>query len=336
MAKTYHSSGVDYSLMDPFKNACITATGHAPEFIRYRDSHLVDILEALGSLTKLADLIYHQTGKNYYYQVAWSNAATILNDLSAFGAVPQTLKLFIAAGSKSWFQDPLKWRQIIRGFADAAKYSSVAWNGGETQTLTDIIRPNNFVIAGSSLGIIEPISNLLEPQNLSVGDQIILLGSAGIHTNGVTLVRKLFPKSPEVLTRAIRPKTLIYTPLINDLLKSKVPLHYASHITGHGWRKIMRPHQNFTYHIHTIPKPQPIFRLIQTASGMSDSQMYSDYNMGAGFALYAPSKSVPPILKLAQKHRFQAIQAGHVIKGPRQVIIQPLSITLHDSSLTIR
>lgn len=336
MAKTYHSSGVDYSLMDPFKNACIAATNHSPEFIKYRDSYLVDIIEALGSLTKLADILYQQTGRNYYYQVAWSNAATILNDLSAFGAVPQTLKLFIATGSKSWFQDPLKWQQIIRGFADAAKYAGVGWNGGETQTLTDIIRPQNFVIAGSSFGIIEPISNLLDPQNLVAGDQIILFKSSGIHTNGITLIRKLFPKSPEILTRAIHPKTHIYTPLINDLLRAKVPLHYASHITGHGWRKIMRPRQDLTYQIHTIPKPQPIFRTIQTNSGMSDSQMYSDYNMGAGFALYAPSKSVPKILKTAQKHHFQAILSGQVIDGPRQVVIEPRGITLSGSSLSIR
>lgn len=95
MALTYKESGVNYNLMDPFKNACLKAGGNAPQFIEFPDFFLSDINEALGSLNKLAGLVYEKTGQDFYYQIGWGNAAAILNDLSAQGAKPLTLKFFL-------------------------------------------------------------------------------------------------------------------------------------------------------------------------------------------------------------------------------------------------
>jgi hypothetical protein len=86
MSINYQQSGVNYSLMDVFKNACIEAGKNAPQLIEFNDYYLTDVLEGLGSLNQLADDIYAKTGKDYYYQVGWGNAATIINDLIAIGA----------------------------------------------------------------------------------------------------------------------------------------------------------------------------------------------------------------------------------------------------------
>lgn len=91
--------------MDKFKNACLKASGNPPQIIEFSNFYFVDILEGLGSLNKLADEIYSKSGQNFYYQVAWGNAASILNDLAATGAKPLSLKMFLAVGSENWFKD---------------------------------------------------------------------------------------------------------------------------------------------------------------------------------------------------------------------------------------
>jgi phosphoribosylformylglycinamidine cyclo-ligase len=322
--------------MDPFKNASIKAGGNASQLIEFPDFYLLDVLEGLGSLNKLADEIYDSTGQSYYYQAAWGNAASILNDLSCFGAKPLTLKLFIAVGNEAWFLHKKRYQDFIRGFRDAAKFADVSWNGGETQTLVDIIHPKSFVLAGSATGIIKPKKNLLSEAKIQAGDRIILLESSGVHTNGITLIRKLFKKSPEILVEAIKSKTIIYSPLIDQLQAKNIEVHYASHITGHGWRKIMRPQAQFSYIIEKIPKPQPIFKKIQEATKLTDAQMYGDYNMGCGLALIVPKKSVEITCRVAHDMSIKAVDAGFVEAGPRKVIIKPLEIEFLGDSLQIR
>lgn len=336
MAITYKQSGVNYSLMDPFKNACLKAGGNASQIIGLEDQYLVDINEGLGSLNKLADDLETKTGRNFYYQVGWGNAASILNDLSVTGASPLTLKLFISVGSEKWFLNKKRWQNLIKGFAGAAKFSHVSWNGGETQTLVGLINPNCCVLAGSATGLIKPKSHLLDDSNLQPGDRIVLLPSSGIHTNGITLIRKIFKNDPKTSLLAIKNRTIIYTPLITELLKNKFQIHYATHITGHGWRKIMRSKRSFTYLINKIPKPQKIFHLIQAQTGMTDEQMYADYNMGTGFALFTPEKSMDKIFTISQKYSLTPLVAGYIKSGPRRVVIEPLGIEYSGSTLQIR
>jgi phosphoribosylformylglycinamidine cyclo-ligase len=135
---------------------------------------------------------------------------------------------------------------------------------------------------------------------------------------------------------AIKPKTIIYSPLIQKLLSENVELHFGSHITGHGWRKIMRPKKNFSYIIEKVPTPQPIFQKIKQKTGMTDYEMYSDYNMGIGFALYVPEKSVKKVLEMAKEFKIKALNAGYIQEGSRKVIIKPLGITLSGKTLKIR
>ena len=336
MSINYQQSGVNYGLMDAFKNACIEAGNNSPQLIEFPDHYLVDVLEGLGSLNQLADDIYAKTGKDFYYQVGWGNAATIINDLIAVGAKPLTLKLFIAAGNEKWFADKPRWKNLIRGFKEAATYTNSFWNGGETQTLVHVVNKDSIVLAGSSTGIIQPKSNLIDEKFIQSGDAIIFFNSSGVHTNGITLIRKLFKNDPETATLAIKQKTVIYSPIILELLNKNVEIHFATHITGHGWRKIMRSKRDFIYRISTIPKPQEIFKRIQKKANLTNLQMYSDFNMGLGYAIFVSPKDVKQVLNIAKKLKFNALHAGIVEKGPRKVTIEPLNIELDGKSLIIR
>lgn len=335
MALTYQKTGVDYRLMDPFKNYCLKIGGSKSQIISLKNHYLVDVLEAVGSLTQLAEDLYRKTGKNYFYQAGWANAASILNDLSVTGATPLTIKLFIATGSASWFKDKKRWQRLIKGFADGAKLASASWNGGETQTLIGMVNTKSTVLAGSATGIIQPKSRFINENKLETNNRIIILASSGIHTNGISLVREIFKNDTHIMAEAIKNKTIIYSPLISEILSRNIKLHYASHITGHGWRKIMRSKRSFTYVIEKLPQVQPIFKKIQNKTGMSNQQMYSDYNMGAGFVLFTGKQDVGKILQICQKLGYQALEAGYIKEGPRKVIIKPLNIKFGTTSLQI-
>lgn len=336
VSTTYYQSGVNYLLMDEFKNACIKAGKNAAQLIEFPDFYLADVLEGIGSMNQLADDIYKKTGTDFYYQVGWGNVATILNDLVAVGAMPLTLKLFVGAGNEKWFADKVRWNNLIRGFKEAADYAQVLWNGGETQTLVKTINQDSIVLAGSSTGIIQPKSFLIDEKNIKAGDVIIFFQSSGIHTNGITLVRNIFQDDMKSSIEAITQKTLIYSPLVLKLLKKGINIHYASHITGHGWRKIMRSKRDFLYRIEKIPEPQTIFKLIQKKAKLTDFQMYSDFNMGIGYAIFIQEKDVNLALNIAKKMSFKALKAGLVEKGERKVVIEPLNIILDGKSLKIR
>lgn len=129
--------------------------------------------------------------------------------------------------------------------------------------------------------------------------------------------------------------SIIYSRLLEELVH-QTEAHYAVNITGHGWRKIMRANKLYTYFIEIVPQPQPIFDLIKKYSKSSDYDMYDSYNMGAGFALFAPQKSVEKILLIAKKFRTKAFDAGVVKKGTKQVLIKPLGIKFSNQSLQIR
>jgi phosphoribosylformylglycinamidine cyclo-ligase len=336
MSITYQKSGINYNLMDQFKNACVKAGNNAPQLIEFPDCYLVDVLEALGSLGKLADDIYRLTGKDYYYQVGWGNAATIINDLISVGATPLTLKLFVAAGNEKWFEDKKRWKNLINGFKDAAKHSNALWNGGETQTLVGIISSGSSVLAGSSTGVIKPKYRLIDENNIRENDTIIFFESSGIHTNGITLVRKLFQDDHKNLTKAIDKKTIIYAPLMSKILKNNIKIHFASHITGHGWRKIMRAKKNFVYKIDKISNPPEIFEIIQRKAKLTDLQMYSDFNMGVGYAIFISQKDARDVLSIARKMKIRAFIAGKVESGERKVVINPLNIVFEGKTLKIR
>lgn len=322
--------------MDPFKNAALKLGGNSSQLTEFPNFYLVDILEAVGSLNKLAEDIYLKSGRDFYYQVGWGNAASILNDLAVFGAKALTLKLFLAAGGANFFADQPHWQKLLKGFADGAKFAGASWNGGETQTLTEIINPKSIVLAGSATGIIQPKNYLLTEDKLVAGDRIILLASSGLHTNGITLVRKIFKNDLQKQIDAIKNKTVIYSPLINELIKQRINIHYVSPITGHGWRKIMRSKKSLTYIIEKVLKPQPIFQEIQNQTKMNAAQMYGDFNMGVGFVIFAPSSEVDKIFSVAKLMKIKALDAGFVKEGSRKVTINPLGIEFSSESLQIR
>lgn len=367
--QTYAGSGVNYAQMDPFKRLAqqvAAKTGHNAErfgiiedsssrgesvfLMEHGDHYLAHVEEGLGTKNLIADAMYNLTGKSYYDQIAQDTVAMIVNDMATLGAMPISIAMHLATGSSDWFDDTKRAQDLVHGWANACHTARAIWGGGETPTLKDIIVPGTAELNGSAVGIITPKERRLVASNIRPSDQIVLLWSSGVHANGLTLCRKIAEGLNDgYLTRidggrtygeALLDPTHIYVPVIDDCLDNNIELHYAVNITGHGWRKLMRANEPFTYVINELPKQLPIFDFIQEHGSIEDREMYGNYNMGAGFALFVPDSSVSDLMYILHRYQeadwFGANVAGHIEKGPKRVIIKPKNVTFEGDELAVR
>jgi phosphoribosylformylglycinamidine cyclo-ligase len=336
----YANTGVNYDVLDQFKRHCQRAAGTTvamlgphgltePAGIRGESAYLVEtpdeflahVEEGLGTKNLVADALLklpHQ-GRPYY-QIGIDTVAAIVNDLLTVGALPMVVAMHAAVGSAKWFENADRARDLAEGFAEGCRRAGAVWGGGETPALKGLVND----------------------------DAIILLASSGVHANGLTLCRELAARLPQgylaplsdgrTYGDALLDPSVIYSPFIAACQRENVPLHYAVHMTGHGWRKLMRLAEPLVYRITQLAPRLPIFDFIAQAAGLDAREMYGTFNMGAGFAVYVAPADVPRCLALAEQVGIRAWQAGVIEKqGARKaVVIEPLGVEFAEDTLQIR
>jgi len=271
----------------------------------------------------------------------------IVNDMITLGALPLSVAMHLAVGVSSWFSDEERCGDLINGWKKACELARCTWGGGETPTLKGIVHPDAVVLSGSSVGVVKPKTRLINAANIQHGDAIVIIGSSGIHANGLTLAREIAEKLPKgYLTKlsdgrlygeALLDPTMIYVPLIEDCFNEGVDIHYAVNITGHGWRKLMRATQPFAYIIDPIPVLHPVFSFIQEHGPVDNQEAYANLNMGAGFALYVRDCDVRKVLTIASRLGMSALRAGTIEASKvKKVIIHPLGLEYLGSTLGVR
>lgn len=361
----YYQVGDDYSTKDPVKklfqksakktgkNLSIhgfsevsDSRGESAYVWKQGSSYMALVIEGLGTKNLIADGTKKITGKSYYDIVAHDTVATIINDLITVGATPLALHAYWAIEDNKWLQDEIRMTDIINGWKKACDIAGVSWGGGETATMKQIVVPGASEFAGSAVGIIKSKRNLVTDKKLNAGDRIILLKSNGVNANGTSLARAIAKKirggygaklpSGKIYGESLLTRSNIYAKLISNLQKAKVDIHYISNITGHGLRKIMRARQKYSYVIEKIFEPQEIFIFIQKHANISDFEMYQTYNMGMDYAIFISKKDVEKTLKIIKRNKFQAIDAGYVAKGEKQVVIKPKNLVYKGDTLDLR
>lgn len=363
---SYKAAGVNYDVLDAFKRACQKAAAGTvgnlaphgfsePAAIRGESAYLIEgpdafyahVEEALGTKVLVADAMYAQTRRSYYRHVAIDDVATIANDLCACGALPVTVAMYAAVGDNDYFTDEVRARDLAEGFAEGCRLSGAAWSGGETQTLKGMVTPGTVILGGSAFGRIAPKSLRIQG-DVQDGDVMIFLASSGVQTNGLTLCRALADRLPQgYLTpladgrsygEALLDPSVIYVSLIAACQQAGLRLHYATHMTGHGWRKLMRLDEPFVYRVEFVPPPQPVFDLIVRTAGLDTREAYGTFNMGVGYAVYVAPADAERCLELARGAGFTAWRGGTVCReGTRKAVeIKPLGITYGADSLQIR
>ncbi len=367
MPLTYENSGVDYGPLDAFKRACqkeaattVSAlVGHGltePKNVRGESAYLIEtpeeflahVEEGLGTKNLVADAMLARTGKSFYANIGIDTVATIVNDLITCGALPISVAMHAAVGDAGWFSNTERAGDLARGFAEGCRKAGAVWGGGETPALKGMIDPETIVLAGSALGRIRPKSLRIEG-TLADGDLIVLLESSGVQTNGLTLCRALADRLPDgfqtrmeqdgrMFGEALLDASLIYVPFVAQCQKAGVRLKYAAHITGHGWRKLMRLEEPFVYRMTSLPPVPAVMRFIQKHGPMDAREAYGTFNMGAGFAAYVSPGDAGPALAAAKAVGIQAVIGGSVLKqGSRKAVeINPLGLEFEAESLQIR
>ncbi len=368
MSLSYESSGVRYDQLDAFKRACqqaarttadqltshgyaepATTRGESAYLIEAADHYLAHVEEGLGTKNLVADAVYAATGKNFYREIAIDTVATIVNDLATCGALPISVAMHAAVGDSGWFADAKRMQALVDGWAEGCRMSGAVWGGGETPTLKGIVQPETIVLAGSAIGKIAP-KNLRITGDVRDGDSIIFLASSGVQTNGLSLCRLIADRLSQgyqtsighgdnrTYGEALLAPSVIYVAFVRECQRRGLKLNYVAHVTGHGWRKLMRLEEPFVYEI-TAPREAPaLFKFMMQAGPINLREAYATFNMGIGFAAYVDPKSADAVLAAAEASGYDAWLAGRVKKGGvrKAVVIPSLGLEYSGDTLQVR
>jgi phosphoribosylformylglycinamidine cyclo-ligase len=368
MSLSYESSGVRYDQLDAFKRACqkaarttagvlkghgysepATTRGESAYLIEAADHFLAHVEEGLGTKNLVADAVYAATGKTFYREIAIDTVATMVNDLVTCGALPISVAMHAAVGDSGWFSDSKRTDALVAGFAEGCRSAGAVWGGGETPTLGGIVEPEAIVLAGSAIGKISP-KNLRITGDVAEGDSIIFLASSGVQTNGLSLCRRVAAHLPQgyqtpvgfgdarTFGEALLAPSVIYVAFVRECQEQGIKLNYVAHVTGHGWRKLMRLEEPFVYEISNIRTPLAVFRFLEKEGPITEREMYATFNQGVGFAAYVAPENTDAVLGAAKKTGYDAWLAGKVKKeGARKAVVIPsLGITFEGDTLQVR
>ncbi|MCO5316074.1 MAG: AIR synthase-related protein [Solirubrobacterales bacterium] len=362
----YAAAGVDYETLDAGKRLALTAAlasspaldahgGRAnddsrgePAFVfELGGRHFSFVVEGLGTKSVIARQVAEETGVNRFADIARDTVAAIVNDLTCVGALPLVVNAYFATGSSGWYgKDGGAWnRALIEGWADACAESGATWGGGESPTLPGMVQEEEIELAGSAIGAIPDGGKPILGEQIADGDEIVFIASNGIHANGSSLARKIASELDQGYRttlpggrnfgEALLDPSIIYTGLVRELGKRGIPVTYYSHVTGHGFLKLMRPTRDFTYRITALPEVPEVLGFMVREAGMDDHAAYSTFNMGCGYAVYARPGSSGEICEIAAELGLDAMPAGRVESGPRRVLIEPKDLAFTTGELDL-
>ncbi len=297
----------------------------APDLAGMKKPVLVSGTDGVGTKLRLAQLLdRHDT-------IGIDCVAMCVNDIICGGASPLFFLDYIACGKN----DPARIAQIVSGVAEGCRQAQCALVGGETAEHPGVMPEEDYDLAGFSVGIVDE-EKIIDGRRLAAGDALIGLASTGVHSNGFSLVRKVFDVEradltsplPELggksLGEALLAPTRIYVRAVKALLAGGVDVHAISHITGGGFYenvpRMMRDGLTARIRLDSFPKP-PIFELIQRRGGIPERDMYNTFNMGLGMVLALPAAQAGQALELLSSAGQEAWQVGEVAAGPEGVAL---------------
>ncbi|GAB3948832.1 phosphoribosylformylglycinamidine cyclo-ligase [Micromonospora vulcania] len=256
--------------------------------------------------------------------------AMVVDDLVACGAEPLFLLDYIATGEVV----PDKVAEIGAGIADGCRYAGCALLGGETAEHPGVLRPDEYDISATGVGVVEE-SDILSPERVEVGDVVIAMRSSGLHSNGYSLVRHVLLGAARMRLDVViddfgRQRTLgeeLLTPTkiyAKDCLKliAEAEVRALAHVTGGGIPgnlvRILPEHVDAVVNRSTW-KPQPVFDLIQSKGRIDDQDMESTFNMGVGMFAIVSAEDADRALATLTGRGVEAWQAGEIIEGTGNV-----------------
>ncbi|HEV2982525.1 MAG TPA: AIR synthase related protein [Solirubrobacteraceae bacterium] len=352
---SYRAAGVDYEALDAAKRVAMNAALQTSALMGGRGANALDdsrgepafvfelggqtlafVLEGLGTKSIIAREVLELEGTDRFADVAYDAVAAIVNDLCCVGALPLVTNAYFATGSSDWYRDGERAGELVRGWQRACEEAGCAWGGGESPSLSGLVAHDDIELAGAAVGVVPPGRAPLLGGDLAAGDEIVLAASSGLHANGASLARLVAARLPagfatrlasgHAFGAALLAPSIIYVPLVAAVLASDVQLTYLSHITGHGLLKLMRAEAELSYRVQRLPPVPEVLEFLATEARLDQRAAYSTLNMGSGMAIYCRAGGGDEVVRLAAACGIPALVAGHVAAGPREVVLEPLSV----------
>ena len=291
----------------------------------YENPILVSGTDGVGTKLKIAFL----TGINH--TVGQDCVAMCVNDIICCGAKPLFFLDYLAVGKNY----PETIAEIVRGVADGCVMSGCALIGGETAEMPGFYPLDEYDLAGFSVGVVDK-KDIIDGSKVCSGDVLIGLASSGVHSNGFSLVRKLFDLSGEeqlakenlskyydvlgaALGETLITPTKIYVKTVQAVLEQyKADVKAISHITGGGFYENiprMLPENTYVKIDKNSFEILPIFKLIQEKGDISEENMFNTFNMGIGMVMAVSKENAENILNLINETGEKAYILGTVESG---------------------
>ena len=297
----------------------------APDISGMKKPVLVSGTDGVGTKLRLAQLMdKHDT-------IGIDCVAMCVNDIVCGGASPLFFLDYIACGKNH----PARIADIVAGVTEGCRQAECALVGGETAEHPGLMPDDDYDVAGFSVGIVDE-EKIIDGKKLSQGDVLIGLASTGVHSNGFSLVRKVFDVEHADLTSPVEAlggkslgetlltPTRIYVKAVKALLKGGVDIHAVSHITGGGFYenvpRMMTDGLTAQIKLGSFPV-LPIFELIQKTGNIPERDMYNTFNMGVGMILALPAAQAQQALDILSTAGETAYQIGEVVAGEDGVVL---------------
>ncbi|MCR5023314.1 MAG: phosphoribosylformylglycinamidine cyclo-ligase [Lachnospiraceae bacterium] len=287
-------------------------------FMGMKEPTLVSGTDGVGTKLKLAFILdKHDT-------VGIDCVAMCVNDIACAGGEPLFFLDYIACGKNY----PEKIATIVKGVAEGCKMSGAALIGGETAEMPGFYPEDEYDLAGFAVGIVDK-ENMIDGSAIKSGDVLIGIASSGVHSNGFSLVRKVFPMNEKSLNRyfeslgsslgeALIQPTKIYVKAIRSVKDAGVNIKGCSHITGGGFYENiprMLPEKTVAaVKKDSYPIP-PVFAMLATDGGIEEQMMYNTYNMGLGMVLAVDSADADRTAKAIEDAGEKAYIVGETEEG---------------------
>ena len=339
-SESYKAAGVDVTagykgvelmkkaVQATYTNAVISDIGgfgglYAPKIKGMEEPILVSGTDGVGTKLKLAFLMdKHDT-------IGEDCVAMCANDVICTGASPMFFLDYMALGKNI----PEKVATIVAGVAEGCKKAKCSLIGGETAEMPGFYPVDEYDLAGFCVGIVDK-KKIINNKTIEIGDKVIGLKSSGVHSNGFSLVRKVFEVNKENLNEyveslgctvgeALLKPTKIYVKPILKLIE-QVKVKGISHITGGGFYenmpRMLREGVALKIDKNSYEVP-PIFKLIAEKGNIPDRDMYNSFNMGIGMAVIVPESEVEKSLEILKQAGEEAYLIGEVIAGNKEIIV---------------
>lgn len=295
----------------------------APDIKEMEEPILVSGTDGVGTKLKLAFLLdKHDT-------IGQDCVAMCVNDIICCGAVP----LFFLDYMSLWKNIPEMVATIVKGVTEGCKMAGCALIGGETAEMPGLYAKGEYDLAGFAVGMVDK-KKMINQDNVKPGNVVIGLASSGVHSNGFSLVRKVFNVNEEnlktyyeelgkTLAEALIEPTKIYVKPVLELI-SKVQVNGISHITGGGFYENMPRmlNENVALKIDKDSYHMPaIFKLIQKEGNIPLRDMYNTFNMGIGMAIIVEKEEKEQALEILKQQGEEAYVIGEVVEGKKEVFI---------------